>query len=348
MKKLSMNEAYEGWIAGKGNLKDITFYKYTYMYEKFIAPYFGERKLDSLKRKDFSDYYAFLAEKRRLKPGTIRNYHNIIRQILQYAVDEEYLKKNPSDGAWVAVDKKNWLKISKRHALSSEEQTSLLQFLNEDERYHRWFPSVQTLLGTGMRVGEFTGLRWCDVDLESGIIDINHNLGRVFRKEPGSSQNGGREEYHYHLYVDSPKTLDSRRRIPLLSSVRNALEMEREMQAEEGVHCRVEIDGYTDFIFLNSAGGVQTADALNKMFDRIRKSHNEQKRGIILPRFSCHTMRHTFATRLYESGLSMKTIQALMGHSDIKITMNIYAEATESYKKEEMEKLEKMFNNLDK
>lgn len=132
----------------------------------------------------------------------------------------------------------------------------------------------------------------------------------------------------------------------MIPSVRKALEMEREIQERDSVRCRVSIDGYTDFIFLNSAGGVQTADALNKAFDRIRERHNRQNREVVLPRFSCHTMRHTFATRMYETGASLKTIQALMGHSDIRITMNVYAEATVSHKKQEMQKLEKMLEKL--
>lgn len=345
-KSPTMNEMYQEWIEGKSGLKEITLYKYTYLYEKFIEPHFGEREVGSLKRKEFSDFYAFLAEERKLKPGTIRNYHNIIRQILQYAVDEEILKKNPSDGAWNAVDKSNWMRMSKRHALSVEEQTSLISFLNEDETCRRWLPSVQTMLGTGLRVGEFTGLRWCDVDMENGVIDINHNLGRVFRKEQTKDDGCQRTEYHYRLYVGPPKTLESRRRIPMIPSVRKALEMEREIQERDSVRCRVSIDGYTDFIFLNSAGGVQTADALNKAFDRIRERHNRQNREVVLPRFSCHTMRHTFATRMYETGASLKTIQALMGHSDIRITMNVYAEATVSHKKQEMQKLEKMLEKL--
>lgn len=58
---------------------------------------------------------------------------------------------------------------------------------------------------------------------------------------------------------------------------------------------------------------------------------------VLLPRFSCHTLRHTFTTRLCEAGVNMKVIQDLLGHADIGTTMNIYADATEEYKKKEME-----------
>ena len=133
----------------------------------------------------------------------------------------------------------------------------------------------------------------------------------------------------------------------MLPSVQTALEMEREIQKKEGIHCKANIDGYTDFIFLNSAGGVQTADSLNKAFDRIREEHNRQGGVVPLPRFSCHTMRHTFATRLCEAGANLKAVQALMGHASIRITMNIYAEAMTSHKKQEMEKLEKLLEDYE-
>ena len=343
-KEKTVDDAYREWLAGKAHLREITLYKYTYLYEKFIGPHLGKRDLQTLKRKDLSDYYAFLAEERALKSGTIRNYHNIIRQILQYAVEEEYLKKNPADGAWAFANKRNWRKTSRRHSLSVEEEQALLRFLEEEPAFQRWLPVIRVLLGTGLRVGELTGLRWCDVDFQQGMIDVNHTLGRVFQREVNRD---GNPEYHYRPYIGPPKTPESHRMIPMLSEVQQDLEMERTLQRKENVCCKVEIDGYTDFIFLNQAGGVQTADALNKAFDRIREAHNAREGESQLPRFTCHTMRHTFATRLCEAGANLKAVQALMGHASIRITMNIYAEAMTSHKQQEMEKLEKLLEDYE-
>lgn len=112
-----------------------------------------------------------------------------------------------------------------------------------------------------------------------------------------------------------------------------------------GISCKARIDGYTDFIFVNRFGNVQHQGTLNKALRRIIRDCNQeildqagkQVGVVLLPRFSCYTLRHTFTTRLCEAGVNMKVIQDLLGHADISTTMNIYADATEEYKKKEME-----------
>ena len=110
----------------------------------------------------------------------------------------------------------------------------------------------------------------------------------------------------------------------------------------------MKIDGYTDFIFINRFGSVQHQGTLNKALRRIIRDCNEsvlerldkEKELVLLPRFSCHILRHTFTTRLCESGVNMKVIQDILGHSDISITMNIYADVTKELKEREFGEFE--------
>ena len=126
--------------------------------------------------------------------------------------------------------------------------------------------------------------------------------------------------------------------------------MEKERQELLGLHCETTVDGYTDFIFVNRFGECQHHSTINKGIDRIIRDCNEEqlakcesgtikpKNLVLLPKFSCHSLRHTCATRLCEAGINMKVIQDVLGHADITTTMNIYTEATKNLKKKEIDK----------
>jgi len=119
------------------------------------------------------------------------------------------------------------------------------------------------MLNTGMRVGEITGLRWEDVDLDEGFISVNHTLVYYNHKENGC-----------YFNIHTPKTKAGIRTIPILEGVRAAFEQEREFQQETNIECSVSIDGYTDFIFFNRFGNVHNQNTLNKALRRITRDCN--------------------------------------------------------------------------
>ena len=116
-----------------------------------------------------------------------------------------------------------------------------------------------------------------------------------------------------------------------------------------GLHCEVTIDGYTDFIFINRFGQVQHQATLNKAIRRIIRDCNDEQflhsdePDVLLSHFSCHSLRHTFTTRMCEAGVNIKVIQDALGHSDISTTLNIYADVTKEMKAEEFKGLDSYF-----
>ena len=232
----------------------------------------------------------------------------------------------------------NWEK-PKRHALTEQEQEAFIDFISNSDIYRHWLPLFTVFLGTGCRVGEIIGLRWQDLDFESRTISINHNLiYRVYR------QQGEKCEMH----ITTPKTSAGCRTIPMLDEVRRALLQEKRQQMQRGYNETV-IDGYSGFIFTNREGYVHNPQTINRAIKRIYTAYNEQEKesakqehreSILIRHFSVHNLRHTFCTRLCENETNIKVIQEIMGHSDISTTMNIYAEATESKKKESFENLQ--------
>ncbi len=199
------------------------------------------------------------------------------------------------------------------------------------------------LLWTGLRVGEITGLRWCDIDFEDETININHTLVYYSRgKENGCS-----------FAINTPKTEAGKRTVPMLPKVKEAFLLEKNYQEQNEIKCNAIVDGYTDFIFINRFGGVQHQGTLNKALRRIIRdcnydvldSRKNNQEVTLLPKFSNHSLRHTFTTRMCEANVNIKAMQDILGHADAETTLDIYAEATRDLKRAELIKFDDYFNN---
>ena len=334
-----INEMYDLWEQLKRGIKDNTFENYKYMYNTFVRPSFGKKRIQTLKKSDVKIFYNYLADQRCLQASTIDSIHNVLHQVLDMAVDDKYIRSNPSDKALKELKQSHAFKTEKRRALTIAEQELFLNYLRNNETYSHWYPIFAVMLGTGMRVGEVTGLRWCDIDLENGVIDINHTL--VYYCHRHEVELNG-----CYFNVNTPKTKASNRKIPMIESVKEAFLMEKANQEKTGIKCSAVIDGYSDFIFVNRNGKTQHQGTLNKAIRRIIRDCNDEvllndeNATVLLPHFSCHSLRHTFSTRMCEAGINVKVIQDTLGHQDISTTMNIYTDATKEMKKQEFESLD--------
>lgn len=337
---VTINDVFEVWKQLKRGLKDNTFQNYKYMYEQFVKPDFGNTRVSQLKKSDVKRFYNMLADERALKVSTIDSIHTVLHQVLDMAVDDAYLRNNPSDNVLKELKQAHNFDTEKRKALTVAEQELFLDFLRRNHQYNHWYPIFAVMVGTGLRVGEVTGLRWCDIDLKENLIDVNHTLVYYNHAENGC-----------YFNINTPKTKAGVRNVPMLEFVKQAFIEERKYQMANGIRCSVKIDGYTDFIFVNRFGAAQHQGTLNKALRRIIRDCNDEvlerneETPVLLPRFSCHSLRHTFTTRMCEAGVNIKVIQDALGHSDISTTLNIYADVTKELKKKEFEGLEAVFKS---
>lgn len=339
---LTVNDMYDRWVNVKRGLKPTTFQNYKYMYEMFVRDDLGRMKLSEVKKTDVRAFYNRLHEQRGLKVATLDTVHNVLHQVFDIAVDDEFIRNNPSSRALVELKRINGKEKRKIRALTVKEAEVFEEFITNEPKYMRWQPIFVTMLWTGMRVGELTGLTWEDIDFEKNLIYVNRNLV-YFNKSK-------REGCVYA--ISTPKTEAGCRYIPMIPKVREALLREKEYNYLCDDKCTVTIDGVTNFVFLNRFGKTFNQEALNRALDRIIRDCNfktldkNEPDPIILPNFSNHWLRHTFATRMCEAGLNLKAIQTILGHADIETTLNIYAEATTDFASKQMEILNNFYSRF--
>lgn len=333
----TVNDTFDRYMAMKSNLKPSTRSNYLYTFDHFVRENFGKKKIADIKFSDVLQYYQYLIDKKNIAIGTLDSVHTLLHPTFQLAVRDDIIRKNPATGVMTEIGKQSGKNKGIRHALTIEQQSAFMDYMATHPVYYHWWPLFVVLLGTGCRIGEALGLRWEDVDFERRLININHNL--VYYPVG--------EERKSVMHISTPKTEAGIRVIPMMETVYDALQMILEDQEEKGLE-DFEVDGMSGFVFRNRFHNVMNPATVNAAIKRISNSYNheeqlaaakERREPLILPKFTCHHLRHTFCTRLCENESNLKVIQSIMGHKNIQTTMDIYAEATETKKKETMENL---------
>ena len=333
---ITLNDLFDIYMSTK-ELKQSTRTNYIYMYTNYVRDVIGNRQITSIKYSDIKKFYNSLILEKNFKPNSMETIHTIIHPVFTMAVRDEYIRKNPSDGAMAEIKRSyNWDK-PKRHALTEAQQSRFIDFVANSNIYRHWLPLFTVLFGTGCRIGEIIGLTWDDCNFDDGIISINHNL--LYRQQANKK---------CRMYVTTPKTEAGKRVVPMFKAVKKALLEEKMKQLKNGVSTTI-IDGYSGFVFTNRNGYVHNPQTINRAIKRIYTAYNlqenesaknEHRQPILIPHFSAHNIRHTFCTRFCENETDLKIIQEIMGHSDISITMNIYNEATKERKQQSFARLE--------
>lgn len=335
-----VNFLFDRYISTKSELRSSTYSNYLYTWNHFIRDTFGKKKVKDVKYSDVLFFYSDLINKQGLQINTLENINTVLRPSFQLAVRDDIIRKNPIDGAYAEVKKRNGGSRKRKRALTVQQQRAFINYVAENPFFYKWYPFFTFLLGTGCRIGEAIGIRWDDVDLEKRLIDINHSLTYYQRAD---------KSFKCEFRVSQPKTEAGLRTIPMMKQVYDVLKDEYERQEVEGF-CVANVDGMTNFIFSNRFETPHNPAAVNRAIKRIVDAHNaeeevkakkEKREPVMIPRFSCHIFRHTFASRFCENETNVKVIQEVMGHADVSTTMNIYAEINQDVTRASLEKLSK-------
>ncbi len=336
-KRITTAQMVDAYLATKINLKASTKANYEYMAEKYIKPSrVGQMKVTAVKRSDIQKWYGELLTSG-FKANSLETIHTILHPTFTRAIDDGYIRLNPTQGVMAELKKSElWVK-PKRHALTREEQTAFIEFVNSSPIYGHWAQIFAVLLGTGCRIGEVLGLTWDEIDFKENVLEIRQNL--VYRCIDGGMV----------YLMNTPKTEAGAREIPMLDGVKTALREARLERFKNHLE-PVEVEGEKyDLVFRNRYGEALNPFVINRAIDRIVRDYNaeetekakkEKRQPVLIRDFSVHQLRHTFATRLCENSSNLKAIQAIMGHADISTTMDIYAEATKESRRNTMNELE--------
>ncbi len=324
-----VNYLFDRYMSTKSELRSTTQTNYLYTWNHYIRDTFGKKIIKDVKYSDVLYFYTHLLKDRGLEINTIESINTVLRPSFQLAVRDEIIRRNPVDGVFAELKRRNGGSRKLRRALTVEQQRAFISYVSQNPFFYQWYPLFVTLLGTGCRISEIVGLRWDDVDMENRVIHINHNLTYYPRAD---------DTFRCEFRVSDPKTEAGIRDIPMMGPVYDVLKSELERQQEEGF-CEEVVDGMTNFIFTNRFGMPHNPNAINRAIKRIVDAHNaeeeveakkKRREPVIIPRFSCHIFRHTFASRLCENEDNIKVIQEIMGHADVTTTMNIYAEVNDA------------------
>lgn len=310
-------------------IKATSFERYESIYRNYIkdSPIYG-LKLCNLKsiqiQRYYNDLYAYGKSS-----NSIKNLNKLLKQFLNYAVDEGYLIKNPCLGKKITIPGKYKLNKNneddKEYSVFTTDEIKVLKTVLDG---HILKPLILLALGTGLRQGELLALKWSDINFKKK----NLNVKRTIKKVAIIQKDGTRK---YETIIGPPKSKSSVRTVPIPSYLVKVLKQQELKQKQDKLKAG---SSYieSDFVFTTAIGGNIEARNLTRSYKRLLKKAS-------IPYRKFHSLRHTYATKLFEVDVPLKTVQTLLGHSDITITADIYTHVMPEKRINAVEKLNDLF-----
>lgn len=279
---------------------------------------FGSVRIDKVK---LSDAKAWLIKLKQIDGrgySSIYSIRGVLRPAFQMAENDGLIRKNPFQFELVSVVVNDSVT---RKAITRKQQREYLKFIKDDKHFSKYYEAIYILFHTGLRISEFCGLTLEDIEFSEKRIRVNHQLQRTSKMQ---------------YVIQAPKTEKGVRYVPMTDEVEQCFRKiidNRITPVKEPV-----VDGHTGFLFLDKNDMPMVALHWEKYMQHIREKYNRIYR-MQLPKITPHVCRHTFCSNMAKSGMNPKTLQYIMGHSDISVTLNTYTHIGFDDVKDEMKRI---------
>lgn len=323
--RITMNEWLDTWLNTykKNSLKPTTYDSYEQNIRVHIRPALGHIMLKDLRvdhvQKFINDAYG----EGKLSTWLMRKLKNILHGSLKQAVVNQLIMRNVSEGIILPKHKQKEIRV-----FTKVEEKLFIQTLEND----RLTTAFKLDLVSGLRLGELLGLTWDNIDLDDGIIQVKQSLACVYDRRPDAMTKTKL------LLQDTTKTACGRRKVPIPKS---AVEMLKEHKWVQGMEKQIAEGIYEDnnFVFCTSIGTAITPRNAERSFVRLAKMAGITGANV-------HSLRHTYATRLFEKGVPAKTVSELLGHANVAHTLNVYTHVLPDTKSKAVQKLDYMLKDF--
>ena len=311
-------ELVEKYISQKTGVRHNTRSNYKFVVNVIKKEAFGQKRIDKIKVSDAKEWLIKMQQIDERGYSSIHTIRGVVRPAFQMAVDDDLLVKNPFEFQLNTVVVNDSVT---REAITRQQERDFLEFVKNDKHFCKYYDGIYILFKTGLRISEFVGLTKKNLDFENNRIIVDHQLQRT-------------RDMKY--IIENTKTESGERMVPMTPEVKEAFQ--RILANRKNPKVEPMVDGYSGFLFLDKNGRPMVALHWEKYFQHIREKYNKIYR-VQMPKVTPHVCRHTFCSNMAKSGMNPKTLQYIMGHSDISVTLNVYTHLNYDDAEEEMQKV---------
>ena len=311
-------ELVEKYISQKTGVRHNTRSNYKFVVNVIKKEAFGQKRIDKIKVSDAKEWLIKMQQIDGRGYSSIHTIRGVVRPAFQMAVDDDLLVKNPFEFQLNTVVVNDSVT---REAITRQQERDFLEFVKNDQHFCKYYDGIYILFKTGLRISEFVGLTKKNLDFENNRIIVDHQLQRT-------------RDMKY--IIEDTKTESGERMVPMTPEVKEAFQ--RILANRQNPKIEPMVDGYSGFLFLDKNGRPMVALHWEKYFQHIREKYNKIYR-VQMPKVTPHVCRHTFCSNMAKSGMNPKTLQYIMGHSDISVTLNVYTHLNYDDAEEEMQKV---------